>query len=151
MRRSTPCRGCTSSSPPPSTPGRKSCWASNSQSLIFSYFCSKLFNIQRELLFLTRHSLMSPLLSSTKGCLRSFRREFFRSSRHLWSSFRCWAQLCSERHCPSLVRNWTTARRTTVNWTAMLLPCCSPRCAICRVRLHSYLFWDIYKNLRVKS
>lgn len=74
--------------------------------------------------------LMSPLLSLTKGCLRSYKRGFYLSSRHRRSSFRCWAQLCSERHCLSLVRNCTATRRTWVRSTPTLLPCCSHRCFV---------------------
>ena len=85
------------------------------------YLCSKPFIRD------TSATVRCPLLSSTLGCLRSFRRGLYPSSPHLWSSFRCWAQLCSERHCPSLARNWTTTRRTSVSWTAMLLLCCSHR------------------------
>lgn len=90
-------------------------------------------------------SLMSSLLPSTKGCLQSFRRGFHRCSHRPRSSFRYWAQLCSERHCPSLARNWTTTRITSVNWTAMLLPCCSHRSAVC---IFCSLFLDIYKIVR---
>lgn len=165
MRLLTPCRGCTSSFLPTSTPDSKD-------------FCQFSFSVHSHYLglhlsccfvmtspIISPHSISIPVspinlalvspfslnclslhVSPIKGYQQSFRRRCLRSSHHLLSSCRYWAQQCSENR--PLV--WSTTKKTSVLWTAMRLLCGSRRSGLFQFFLLTMRWWKKWLGLQLQ-
>lgn len=156
MRLLTPCRGCTSSFLPTSTPDSKDfCQFSlsvHSHYLTLHLSCCFIMSSP----IISPHSISIPVfpinlaldspfslncwslcVSPIKGYRQRFSRRWLRSSHHLLSSCRYWAQLCSENR-PWV---WSTTKQTSVLQTAMRLLCCSHRSGLFYFFLLTLRWW----------